>query len=449
MIRESRPAPRPLEVEVFKKFQRWDVKYAEERKKRYPHLVPNDAPATGTPGMGSVLWVGLNPDPCKQKFLNKQGSTGASRPESAPAGGRAPRSESCLSSVSNFDDETALLACEHDDPVFGDTFLHGAGEAEDDFFTRLSFDGYSESGYSESQYAAEPLNADTFDSKAVVKSSTGARQRVPRPSSAPALSRRAKHCGQILQREGASSMERAFLLRELRSGKANATRGPPARLGSSVGRQKKGAWLSDKFDQYSDLVPAQPPSCASQSHSAAKENDERLGDAGTESPQQLHVMGQSLRPSSSAGSRPSSAGLRPASAGVRPSSSARLFSALRPSSAGVLPARPPLRELNLSQMNCNQHYMEQKMGLSRLGPFVAPLEPVADPLELLYCGVSKEGGGKYAYLKERRKLGPQAKQTRAMTATEEIGWRLGDTHNPLRPPRQKPCKDRPCMICLL
>ena len=60
-----------------------------------------------------------------------------------------------------------------------------------------------------------------------------------------------------------------------------------------------------------------------------------------------------------------------------------------------------------------------------------------------------EGGGKCAYLKERRKLGPQAKQGRAMTATEEIGWRLGDTHNPLRPPRQKACKDRPSMICLL
>lgn len=77
----GRPVPRPLEVEIFGRFQRWDSRYADVRKEMYPHLV-KPAPAVGDVGLGSVCWVGLNPDPCKAKFMNKGG---AKRPASAPS----------------------------------------------------------------------------------------------------------------------------------------------------------------------------------------------------------------------------------------------------------------------------------------------------------------------------------------------------------------------------
>eukprot|EP00933_Yihiella_yeosuensis_P041350 TRINITY_DN35742_c0_g1_i1.p1 TRINITY_DN35742_c0_g1~~TRINITY_DN35742_c0_g1_i1.p1 ORF type:complete len:320 (-),score=45.13 TRINITY_DN35742_c0_g1_i1:101-1027(-) len=88
----GRPVVRPLEVQVFEKFRRNDLRISEQLRKEYPHLI-KPPPPIGHSGCGSVKWVGLNPDPCKAKFLEKQGllSKSASaptlpqRPASAPA----------------------------------------------------------------------------------------------------------------------------------------------------------------------------------------------------------------------------------------------------------------------------------------------------------------------------------------------------------------------------
>ncbi|CAE8634231.1 unnamed protein product [Polarella glacialis] len=90
----GRPVPRKLEIEVFERFRRWDLKGSERLREKYPHLV-KPRPGLGAPGTGSVKWVGLNPDPCRAKFLEKQRKsrgtcsspallTGA-RPASAPS----------------------------------------------------------------------------------------------------------------------------------------------------------------------------------------------------------------------------------------------------------------------------------------------------------------------------------------------------------------------------
>lgn len=49
-----------------------------------------EVPAAGAAGRGGVGWIGLNPDPCKAKFLAKQKVAGRGlRPISAPSLGRA------------------------------------------------------------------------------------------------------------------------------------------------------------------------------------------------------------------------------------------------------------------------------------------------------------------------------------------------------------------------
>jgi len=60
-----------LEVEVYRKFARWDQKFIQGKKEEYPDLV-KPPPGVGHSGAGSVNWVGLNPDPCKAKFQAKQ-----------------------------------------------------------------------------------------------------------------------------------------------------------------------------------------------------------------------------------------------------------------------------------------------------------------------------------------------------------------------------------------
>jgi len=255
------------------------------------------------------------------------------------------------------------------------------------------------------------------------KVNAGVQRRLPRPSSAPPRSRQVQHCANILEKGGTSALEQAFLLRELRAG-AN---GPTPPTGAS-GKPRRGAWLSKKFEHGSDLAPVQPQGGSRQQQISAQGDEPPEGHVTPASTSPPRIVGQSLRPSS-AGARPPPAAMRPSSAGP-----AKL-------------ARAPLREL-LSQMNCNEHYLEQKLGISRLAPAVAPLEPVADSLELLYYGFSHENKGRHAYLKERHKLGPQEKHKNTMTGNQEVGWLLGDPHRPLRPPAQKCCKERPSMISI-
>eukprot|EP00746_Dinoflagellata_sp_MGD_P162084 gnl/MRDRNA2_/MRDRNA2_89489_c0_seq1.p1 gnl/MRDRNA2_/MRDRNA2_89489_c0~~gnl/MRDRNA2_/MRDRNA2_89489_c0_seq1.p1 ORF type:complete len:212 (+),score=43.30 gnl/MRDRNA2_/MRDRNA2_89489_c0_seq1:68-703(+) len=68
----GRPVPKKLEQEVVQKFMRFDSQYAEEKKKKFPHLV-RGLPGPNDPGKGSVIWVGLNPDPCAAKWKAKMG----------------------------------------------------------------------------------------------------------------------------------------------------------------------------------------------------------------------------------------------------------------------------------------------------------------------------------------------------------------------------------------
>eukprot|EP00928_Gymnodinium_smaydae_P027215 TRINITY_DN21108_c0_g2_i1.p2 TRINITY_DN21108_c0_g2~~TRINITY_DN21108_c0_g2_i1.p2 ORF type:complete len:277 (+),score=57.52 TRINITY_DN21108_c0_g2_i1:143-973(+) len=71
----GRPVPSKLEIEVAGRFKRNDSMNMEVTRNRYPHLEkPN--PPVGAPGKGGVNWVGLNPDPCKAKYLAKQGGGG-------------------------------------------------------------------------------------------------------------------------------------------------------------------------------------------------------------------------------------------------------------------------------------------------------------------------------------------------------------------------------------
>lgn len=68
----GRPAASKLEIEVFEKFKNYEKKFNEAKARENPHLV-RPAPTIGQAGNGCVNWVGLNPDPCKAKYLEKQG----------------------------------------------------------------------------------------------------------------------------------------------------------------------------------------------------------------------------------------------------------------------------------------------------------------------------------------------------------------------------------------
>jgi len=67
----GRPKARPLEVEVYKKFARWDQKYIQNTANAFPEL-KKPPPGVGASGTGSVNWVGLNADPCKAKHDAKR-----------------------------------------------------------------------------------------------------------------------------------------------------------------------------------------------------------------------------------------------------------------------------------------------------------------------------------------------------------------------------------------
>lgn len=67
----GRRPPKPLEVEVFRKFNKHDKQFIEAKRTEFSHLL-KPPPGEGAAGTGSVNWVGLNVDPCKAKFLVKK-----------------------------------------------------------------------------------------------------------------------------------------------------------------------------------------------------------------------------------------------------------------------------------------------------------------------------------------------------------------------------------------
>ncbi|KAM4651825.1 protein SPMIP1 [Discoglossus pictus] len=69
---------------------------------------------------------------------------------------------------------------------------------------------------------------------------------------------------------------------------------------------------------------------------------------------------------------------------------------------------------------------------------------VQDPIEMrpptpytslmLYDGFSKEGKGRYLYLKQRKQHGPEQKYPHPILSSWEYGWRLGDTVKEFKTP---------------
>ncbi|CAE7425298.1 ATp6v1fnb [Symbiodinium sp. CCMP2592] len=64
--------PEGVPVRVVEKFKRHNARYMDGWKECLPHL---SKPATSAPpaGRGGVSWIGQNPDPCRAKYLLKQG----------------------------------------------------------------------------------------------------------------------------------------------------------------------------------------------------------------------------------------------------------------------------------------------------------------------------------------------------------------------------------------
>jgi len=85
----GRPVPAKLEIEVLKKFMKFDSEYAEDKRREFPNLV-KPPPGIGEAGTGGVEWVGLNPDPCKAKYLAKMGIV---RGQDAGSKGGEPKQE--------------------------------------------------------------------------------------------------------------------------------------------------------------------------------------------------------------------------------------------------------------------------------------------------------------------------------------------------------------------
>jgi hypothetical protein len=85
----ARPIPTKLEIECVEKFKVNDSNNMKACAKLYPHLA-KPAPSVTAPGKGGVNWVGLNPDPCKAKYLAK---CGISAPAPEPKKKKKKKSE--------------------------------------------------------------------------------------------------------------------------------------------------------------------------------------------------------------------------------------------------------------------------------------------------------------------------------------------------------------------
>jgi len=104
----GRPKPGKLEIEVVTKFMKHDRTSDDIRREKYPHLVKD---AHLTKGKGSVQWVGLNPDPCKAKYLLKSGITfeppeprkNKGRPQSVPSATPARRPTASMDDLHRID----------------------------------------------------------------------------------------------------------------------------------------------------------------------------------------------------------------------------------------------------------------------------------------------------------------------------------------------------------
>jgi len=78
-IQIGRPSPSRLQVKVVEKFKSHEARYLEEHIHQgdYRHV---DTSAWKSSGTGGVSWIGCNPDPCRAKYLAKQGAIPLSKP---------------------------------------------------------------------------------------------------------------------------------------------------------------------------------------------------------------------------------------------------------------------------------------------------------------------------------------------------------------------------------
>merc|ERR1719428_64976 len=80
---------------------------------------------------------------------------------------------------------------------------------------------------------------------------------------------------------------------------------------------------------------------------------------------------------------------------------------------------PPQLEKPLKRASSAINFLDQTLGLSP-SPYDAP-NRCPSP-ELLKHGVSSDGQGRFGYLHQRSKKGPQARYGRAIISSHEVGW---------------------------
>ncbi|XP_075430928.1 protein SPMIP1 [Ascaphus truei] len=93
---------------------------------------------------------------------------------------------------------------------------------------------------------------------------------------------------------------------------------------------------------------------------------------------------------------------------------------------------PKKPEVRVSEEKGQVHADQQIMADMR------PVTPLTS--HMLYEGFSKEGKGRYIYLKKRKQLGPEDKFPYPILSSWDYGWRLGDVVKEFRVPIHGRCK---------
>merc|ERR1711904_38431 len=80
---------------------------------------------------------------------------------------------------------------------------------------------------------------------------------------------------------------------------------------------------------------------------------------------------------------------------------------------------PPVLQPPLRRVSSAMNFLDQTLGLSK-DPFGLPGRP--NTPDLLKYGVSSDGQGRAAYLRQQSLKLPQQRYGRTMTSSQEVGW---------------------------